>query len=311
MKTFSHVWYCAVSIGTVWSSPESVRESDTDCVGNPVHIVKWLEKNPAEVRITLYADNRVQTQLVYGEPVIIERIQGNWAKVIAVWQPSKKNKDGYPGWIPLVQLKEMQSTSAIGYVKVRVARAQLFHEDGTPSLVVPMNTVLPYIDSSQEFILVNTPDGHALISISDVEKASTPYQFIKKNASYAVDKGLDFLDTPYLWGGMTPYGFDCSGFTFQMLKAGGHLIARDASDQAKGGIVIDIGDSTNWQKGDLLFFAKSNEGTAEITHVGFYCGNGILLHSPSTGKSVELVMLEDSRLKEELCAVRRYEVESN
>lgn len=61
----------------------------------------------------------------------------------------------------------------------------------------------------------------------------------------------------------------------------------------------------SWEKGDLLFFAH-NEGLGLIHHVGFYYGNGIMLHSPSTGQSVELIKLEGSKYERELRAVRRY-----
>lgn len=90
-----------------------------------------------------------------------------------------------------------------------------------------------------------------------------------------------------------------------MLKACGYLIARDADDQARGGEEIPIGKQSLWKKGDLLFFAD-DEGKGNVRHVGFYCGNGLLLHSHCTGKSIEVLKLQGSDLESELCAVRRY-----
>jgi len=82
---------------------------------------------------------------------------------------------------------------------------------------------------------------------------------------------------------------------YHILKACGYFIPRDASDQALGGKEVDILDVKSWGKGDLLFFAH-DKGRGLIHHVGFYYGNGIMLHSPSTGQSVELFKLEGSKV---------------
>lgn len=298
-------WYCAVPVATVWTSPESAREIDQAGTGNPVRLTKWLEQLPFEVRLDLCNGNRVQTQLLYGEPVNVEEIQGDWAKIIAVWQPSKKDERGYPGWVPLVQLKEAKPIHAQGFAKVVSGKAQLWHADGSPSIVIPFNTLLPYSSESGDDVRVCTPDGEALVLKRDVETAASVHQFDKLPASAAVDKGLNFLDLPYFWGGMSSYGYDCSGFTYNMLKACGYTIPRDAGDQACGGKEIQMDNPTSWEKGDLLFFAN-DEGKGNVRHVGFYYGDGLLLHSPSTGKSIELLKLGGSSLESELCAVRRY-----
>ena len=305
MKTSVNTWYCAVPIATVWTSPESARDIDEAGLGNPVKLVEWLEKLPFEPRLDLCDSNRVQTQLLYGEPVIVEDVQGEWAKIIAVWQPSKKDERGYPGWVPLVQLREAEPIEAVGFAKVTVGKAQLWTTDGTPSVVVPLNTVLPYVGEEGNYVRVCTPGGYALLLKWDVEQAPSIHQFEKHAPALAVDKGLHYLDLPYFWGGMSPYGYDCSGFTYNMLKACGYSIPRDAGDQAKSGIEIPSEDSSRWKKGDLLFFANDH-GTGNVRHVGFYFGDGLLLHSPSTGKTIEVLKLAGSSLESELCAVRRY-----
>ncbi|MFJ7935344.1 NlpC/P60 family protein [Sporosarcina sp. NPDC096371] len=301
-----NTWYCAVSVATVWTSPESVREIDQPGTENPVRTIKWLEQLPFTARLDLCDGNRVQTQLLYGEPVIVERIQGDWAKIIAVWQPSTKEQRGYPGWVPLVQLKEAKPIHAQGFVKVIAGKAQLWQMDGAPQIIIPFNTILPYEAEQGEYVLVCTPDGKALLLNRDIEKASSIHQFDRRPAAEAVDKGLAFLDVPYLWGGISSYGFDCSGFTYTMLKACGYAIPRDASDQVRSGQEIPLDNSTCWMKGDLLFFAN-DEGKGNVRHVGFYYGDGLLLHAHRTGKAVELLKLEGSDLESDLCAVRRYE----
>ncbi len=307
MEVAVNTWYCAVPVATVWTSPNAARAIDAPGLANPVRLVEWLEKLPFEQRLDLCDGNRIQTQLVYGEPVIVEEVQKDWAKIFAVWQPTKKDERGYPGWIPLAQLKEAEPIEAKGFVKVVVTKAQLWTNDRTPLLVVPLNTILPYTMEQGELVQVCTPSGTGLLLNKDVEKASSIHQFTMKSPSDAVNKGLRYLDLPYFWGGMSTYGYDCSGFTFNMLKSCGHLIPRDASDQAIGGLEISLDNRESWEKGDLLFFANE-PGKSPVRHVGFYYGDGLLLHSPSTGKTIELLKLAGSSLENELCAIRRYGV---
>src|SRR5690606_16661868 len=163
-----NMYVCAVPVATVWTSPESARDLDAEGVSNPVQLNKWLEKLAYEERLDLCNANRVQTQLLYGEPVIVDEINGDWAKVIAVWQPAKKDDRGDPGWVPLGQLKEASPLpEAGGFVRVAVAKSQLWNTDGTPLMIVPFNTILPLTDESDDHFHVETPDGEALVLKSD------------------------------------------------------------------------------------------------------------------------------------------------
>lgn len=302
-------WYCAVSVATVWTSPDAARSLDEASLLNPVRLQEWFTALRLADRLDLYEGNRIQTQLLYGEPVIVEEIKENWAKVYAVWQTSSKDHRGYPGWVPLRQLKKAQPIRAKGFAKVTAVRAQLWNLDGSPSLLLPLNALLPYRHAAAGKVYVCTPDGEGFLRQADVELAPSVHQFPKKPASLAVENGLAFLDLPYLWGGTSPYGYDCSGFTYSMLKACGHSIPRDAADQALEGIAIPLESPADWQKGDLLFFA-SEEGAGKIRHVGFYYENGLLFHSPSTGKSIEIIQIADTKYEKELCAVRRIRFDS-
>ncbi|MDN4606665.1 C40 family peptidase [Sporosarcina highlanderae] len=304
-----NMYACAVPVATVWTSPESAREMDEEGIANPLHLNKWLEKLAYEERLDLCNSNRVQTQILYGEPVIVEKIVGEWARIIAVWQPSKKDERGYPGWVPLTQLKKATPLEeAGGFIRVAIPKSQLWKSDSTPFMIVPFNTILPLTDESEDHFHVMTPDGEALVLKTDIVEAPSIHQFKKRPPESAVDEGLVYLDLPYFWGGMSSYGFDCSGFTYNMMKACGYFIPRDASDQAKSGEEVPKGDPSCWKKGDLIFFAN-DEGKGNVRHVGFYYGNGLLLHSPSTGQSVELVKLEGSKLERDISAVRRFGAE--
>ncbi len=90
-----------------------------------------------------------------------------------------------------------------------------------------------------------------------------------------------FLGTPYVYGGSSPSGFDCSGFVQYVAKHFGYNLERTATAQYNQLTKVS---KSNLQVGDLVFFSGS--GTSRITHVGIYAGGNRFIHSPSPGKSV-------------------------
>jgi hypothetical protein len=90
------------------------------------------------------------------------------------------------------------------------------------------------------------------------------------------------LGIPYLWGGTSVNGMDCSGFVKMVYRLNGMELRRDADQQADQGMPIDPGKNfENLQKGDLLFFGHKARGkqSKRITHVGLYIGNRLFIHS--------------------------------
>ncbi|MDO4618404.1 MAG: NlpC/P60 family protein [Clostridia bacterium] len=94
-----------------------------------------------------------------------------------------------------------------------------------------------------------------------------------------------YLGTPYVYGGSSPSGFDCSGFVQYTLKKVGINVNRSSRDQYKNGVAVAKSDL---QTGDLVFFSKGGS----ISHVGIYAGNGKVIHSPSPGKVVSYSTLD-------------------
>lgn len=302
--TESTAWICSVPVATVWTLPGSVREVDAHGTGETVKMNKWIETMNEQENHDLTKSGRIQTQLLYGEPVLIEKVEDGWAKIIALWQPSNKDERGYPGWVPLHQLKETETLNELGYARVTARKAQLWTGQFKPLLVVPFNTLLP-VKEKGEFIRVQTPDGEALIKADEVQLVMSVDDIPKGSGSDIVKLGEEFLDLQYFWGGMSSYGYDCSGLSYNMLKANGVIIPRDAHDQATAGLPVDIGNQNTWHEGDLLFFAYE-EGKGKLHHVGIYYGNGLMLHSPTPGKAIEIIELAGTIHEKELCAVRRF-----
>ncbi|GAA0730175.1 NlpC/P60 family protein [Clostridium malenominatum] len=90
----------------------------------------------------------------------------------------------------------------------------------------------------------------------------------------------NFLGTPYLWGGTTPSGFDCSGFTQYVYRHFGIRLGRTTYDQIKDGYAVS---RDSLQPGDLVFFGKGSP-----THMGIYVGNEMYIHAPRTGDVVKI-----------------------
>lgn len=90
--------------------------------------------------------------------------------------------------------------------------------------------------------------------------------------------GEKYLGVPYVWGGSSPYGFDCSGFTQYVFAKCGLQINRTAASQLSNGVIIAKEDL---QCGDLVFFSNTG-GRGFASHVGMYIGNGMFIHSGSS-----------------------------
>lgn len=101
----------------------------------------------------------------------------------------------------------------------------------------------------------------------------TPSAVDESLADSLISTGSQFLGVPYVWGGTSPSGFDCSGFTQYVLARNGIAVPRVASAQATLGAEVSRGDL---QKGDMVYFQTYKPG---VSHVGFYVGNGRFLHA--------------------------------
>lgn len=92
-----------------------------------------------------------------------------------------------------------------------------------------------------------------------------------------------FFGTPYVWGGTTPLGFDCSGFVQYVYKNFGINLPRVTMDQVNVGTAVSI---NNLQKGDLIYFRTNTAQPSQVSHVGLYIGNNQFIQAPKAGDIV-------------------------
>lgn len=144
----------------------------------------------------------------------------------------------------------------------------------------------------QGWAKVQTPGGReGWVRTSDLRDFSKWAMDSRADEKSVVETSMRFIGTPYLWGGMSPNGFDCSGLVRFAYFMNGTLLPRNANQMAFCGRQVPVFSDISGEErkfcadslkaGDLLFFGRRGENGQEdrITHVGLYIGNGKMIHS--------------------------------
>ncbi|MBD3859661.1 C40 family peptidase [Bacillus sp. 28A-2] len=292
------IYESKVPVANVWTAPQSPRDIDRKVLQDAINIKEWIDQQTYEEKLALCEENLIQSQVLLGERVIgLEETDG-WMKVVIPQQASRKHPQGYPGYMPAKQLKQVTEGSAPAASLVVCQKKAVLYQNGQADMEISFLTELAATKETRDQFHVMTPVGIREINKEDVRPVSQASSMTGKDV---VDRGKQFIGLSYLWGGVSSFGYDCSGFAYSMYKACGYLLPRDASDQAVQGTPV----TSHLEPGDLLFFANEN-GKGAVRHVGIYAGDGLMLHSPKTGRQIELLSLSGTSYEKEWAGARRY-----
>ena len=201
--------------------------------------------------------SEIVSQVLFGEHFEIIEQDKQWSKI-------KLNFDDYEGWI---DSKQYQIISKENY--------DLLSKEA----VILNSDLVEYISSSNNSLLPITLGASlSFLNHSDINTQNYEFEGLKisgiKQKSNLVNTAYMYLNAPYLWGGKTPFGIDCSGFTQMVYKLNGYKLLRDASQQSSQGEVLSFIEES--EPGDLAFF-DNEEG--KIIHVGIMLENNYIIHA--------------------------------
>jgi cell wall-associated NlpC family hydrolase len=293
--------WVAVSVATLWRSPDAPRAVDAPALRNPAAIRQWLSGLSTTGRLGLVG--RADTQALLGDRVLVTGSSGTFAEVVVPDQPTPLDRRGYPGWVPLAQLTGEAPPRAPTEATVMTPTAWLRADDDTGDRVleVSFGTRLPVVARLDTRVRVGLPGGRVLrLPASAVSVRRTGDPALPADGTAVVRSASMFTGLPYLWAGRSGFGFDCSGLTSLVMRAHGVEIPRDAAPQAAAGLAVG---GAALRPGDLLFYAKPG---GEVHHVSVYAGGGQMVHSPSTGRAVETVPVSTTSFASEFSGARRY-----
>lgn len=192
------------------------------------------------------------SQVLYGELFKVLEEQKKWSRIRLAY-------DKYEGWIDnkqYIKISEEDYKSYTEYQGKYVTDLVEYVDCETQHLYsVTLGASLHTLP-----LLNHTFDGHSITGKQPKEKL--------------IETAYSYLNAPYLWGGKTPFGIDCSGFTQMVYKLNGHRLLRDASQQATQGEALSFIEES--EPGDLAFF-DNNEG--DIIHVGIIMKDNYIIHA--------------------------------
>lgn len=149
-----------------------------------------------------------------------------------------------------------------------------------------------------EAFWVVAPDGSAPGASGRIRLRPTDEEGLRASL---VDTAKGYLGLPYLFGGTTERGFDCSGLTGAVYRLNGLRLPRSSQAQFEAGSPVDLDRA---KAGDLLFFATGGRG--RVSHVGVYVGQGAFIHAPSAGRSIRQDQLSDRYYRKAFVGARAY-----
>jgi len=239
-----------------------------------------VDVSVCNIRLFSSFEAEMVSQALMGTPVKILKKEGDWFLV--------QTPDMYLGWVDREAIEsksddeftKWKSSSRLFYI----GKTGDIYADQTASKVISdivAGCIIEVTNSQRDIYKVKLPDGR--IGFIPREKVILLDQLLAEaylNPENLVATAESFMGIPYLWGGTSSKGFDCSGFVKTAYFLNGIILSRDASQQFQSGIRIRrAAFPDSLRKGDLLFFGSSRHGRPRPTHVGMYIGDTEFIHA--------------------------------
>jgi gamma-D-glutamyl-L-lysine dipeptidyl-peptidase len=201
--------------------------------------------------------SEIVSQVLFGEQFEILEQQKQWSKI-------RLHFDNYEGW---VDSKQYQVISEKNY------------KDLSKDSIILNSDLVEYVTNANNILIPITLGASlSFLNHDDINIESFEFEGLRvtgvKPKSDIVKTSYMYLNSPYLWGGKTPFGIDCSGFTQMVYKLNGYNLLRDASQQSAQGEPLSFIEES--EPGDLAFF-DNEEGN--IIHVGIMMENNYIIHA--------------------------------
>jgi SH3-like domain-containing protein len=270
----------------VFSRAEILVNDVVETLPNEVvgqNTMAFVNVSVANLRSSPAESVELASQSLLGTPLKIYDKKGGWLRA--------QSPDGYIGWVSgstVSRFSASQIDSLNKFPKIIYTKGYGFafaspNENAQTVSDLTWGNTLTLVSEKKEFYEVRFPDNRpAFILKSEAVKFENWLNDLAINKKSLVETSKKMMGLPYLWGGTSWKGVDCSGFTRTIYLMNGMLLPRDASQQVHVGKQVDTSaDYGNLQPGDLLFFGRpatdfSNE---RAVHVGMWLGNGQFIHS--------------------------------
>lgn len=209
------------------------------------------------LRIEPSDKSEIVSQVLFGEHFIIIEKSNQWLKI-------KLQFDGYEGWI---DSKQALTITENEYIQL------------SEDLIVLNADLVEYITGPNN-LLMPIPLGSSLsfLNYNEINKSNLTFEGLKvsgiKQKNKLIETAFMYLNAPYFWGGKTPFGIDCSGFSQMVYKLNGYKLMRDASQQAFQGEALSFIEES--EPGDLAFFDNED---GNIIHVGIIMSDNYIIHA--------------------------------
>ena len=224
------------------------------------------------------------TQVLLGMTVKLLDIKSDWLHV--------QTAEGYIGWITRGSLHLQTKQELNDYLKepkaiITSLYSNSYSKPNTTSEQVSdivIANMLVVSNTLEDFYCVKYPDGReAFVLKQDATMADEWLSNIELTRDSIVATSKQFMGIPYVWGGTSSKGLDCSGFVKLVYFMHGIITMRDASQQIMHGFEVDAAGNFNLlQKGDLVFFGEritEKRLNEKVVHVGIYIGDKKFIHA--------------------------------